>query len=445
MILNAVELPVYNDSAEKPTQTPHPPPKVIISLKQSAGNPCRPLVKVGDYVLTGQKIGDDDNGGLSVPVHASITGTVTGETAIHGITGELTRALIITADSDNVGKMHESVKPPIITDKASFLKAVRDSGSVGLGGAGFPTYKKLDFPVNSANPVNTLVINAAECEPYVTSDYREIIENPSGVIDGIELVMKYTGIPKAVIGIEKDKPRAVKILENLLKERGCQNITVKKLPLKYPQGAEKVLIYQVTGKKIKEGELPLNAGCVVLNVSTVSFLAEYVKTGIPLITRRVTLDGNIAANVRNFIVPVGTSLDELCKLAELRAEPDRIVVGGPMMGFCVYDTENTPVTKTTGAVLFFSNEEGYLKGESNIESACIRCGKCIHVCSLNLDPYEINRAFDAKNITLLEKLRVNLCMSCAACSFICPAKRNLCEKNQLAKILIRNEIQKGHG
>jgi electron transport complex protein RnfC len=254
------------------------------------------------------------------------------------------------------------------------------------------------------------------------------MENGQDVLKGIKLVMKHLDIPKAVIGIERDKPKAIRLLKELTAE--FPEITVKKLPLKYPQGAEKILIYQTTGKLIKEGELPLNSGCVVLNVSTVSFLAEYVRTGVPLITRRLTIDGDIVNDAKNVFVPVGTTLEYLLGIANTRIEPDRVIYGGPMMGACVYDMD-TPVTKTTGAALFFG------KTTASKESACIRCGKCVHVCSLNLNPYEINRAFDLKKIDLLKKLRTNMCMSCAACSFICPAKQNVCEKNQLAKQLIK--------
>jgi electron transport complex protein RnfC len=427
MILNAVSLPKFNDSAEKKTITPALPPKVIIGLGQNIGAPCEPLVKEGDRVCTGQIIGDS-TALVSVPVHASVSGTVAGEAQILSVSGKLSNAIVITTDSRQ--ETCANLVPPVINDRKSFLKAVRDSGSVGLGGAGYPTHSKLSFDP-AKTPVDTLIINGAECEPYVTSDYREFMEKSENILAGIKLVMKYLDIPRAVIGIEGDKPKAIKLMQEICFQ--APEITVKTLPLKYPQGAEKILIYQVTGKLIREGELPLHTGCVVLNVSTVSFLAEYAKTGIPLITRRLTIDGDIVNNAKNVFVPVGTPLEYLKSIADLRKPPARIIFGGPMMGSCVYDMD-TPVMKTSGAVLFFSEKSSLARDE---ESACIRCGKCIHVCSVNLSPYELNRAFDMKNIDLLKRLRVNLCMNCAACSFICPAKRNVCEKNQIAKQLIR--------
>ncbi|MCL1867136.1 MAG: RnfABCDGE type electron transport complex subunit C [Oscillospiraceae bacterium] len=426
MILNAVKLPKYKNSAEKKTVTPPLPPKVIIGLSQNIGAHCEPIVKKGDRVLTGQIIADDTSANLSVPIHASVSGTVEDFTQYTDIRGKTTQAIIIATDS--LQENHPGLAPPVVTDRVSFLKAVRASGSVGLGGAGFPTYAKLTLDKASKVPVDTLIINGAECEPYITGDYRGIMENPSGVIDGTKQILKYLDIPRAVIGIEKDKPKAIKIVKELCEK--TENITVQELPTQYPQGAEKILIYQITGKPVMEGELPLHSGCVVLNISTVIFLSEYMRTGVPLITRRVTIDGDIVNSAKNAFLPVGTPLEYIIKIADLRKPPDRIIFGGPMMGSSVYDM-NTPVTKTTGAVLFFADS----KKAYNAESACIRCGKCIHVCSVNLNPYEMNIAYDNKNVDLLKKLRVNLCMNCGSCSFICPAKRNISEKNQLAKQL----------
>ncbi|MCL2036166.1 MAG: RnfABCDGE type electron transport complex subunit C [Oscillospiraceae bacterium] len=427
MIINTVTLPVHNNSAEKATVTPELPEKVIISMAQSIGAPCEPLVKPGDRVLKGQLIGDS-SGNVSAPVHASVSGKVSGETEILNISGKLSRAIVI--ETDSIQELHPDIKPPTVTDRESFLKAVRDSGSVGLGGAGFPTHLKLDYDRKRAT-ADTLIINAAECEPFITSDYREIMELPHDVIEGIRLVMKYIGIPKALIGIEGDKPDAIEKMREV--SANFPEITVKQLPAKYPQGAEKVIVYQMTGKLVKKGKLPLDSGCIVMNVSTISFLAEYMRTGIPLITRRVTIDGDEELidkeNAKNVFVPVGTTLEHLRKIAGLKREPARIIIGGPMMGSCVYDM-NTPVVKTTGSVLFLG-EPDFTR-----ESPCIRCGKCIHVCSINLNPYEINRAYDAKNVEMLKKLCADMCMSCASCSFICPAKRHISEKGQLAKQLV---------
>lgn len=426
MKLHSIRLPHKKDSAEMPTLKTLNPPRVVISMSQHGGVPCTPLVSVGDEVKTGQLIGNSE-AVISSPVHSSITGRVTAITDIINIAGKRNTAVVI--ETSHRQELHESVKPPVITDRQSFIEAVKNSGSVGLGGAGFPTYVKLNFDPKE-NKVNTLLINAAECEPYITSDYRALTENSNQLIQGIKLLMKYLEIPKAYIGIESDKSKAISILSGLCQKE--QGIYVKKLPSSYPQGAEKIMIYNVTGRVLKEGELPISAGCLVMNCSSVIFIYDYVKTGIPLIKRRITVDGDIVNKPLNVFVPVGTQLSEIIKLANLRKPPDRVIFGGPMMGSSVYDPE-MPIMKTTNAVLFFSGTVTDAQ-----PTACIRCGRCVRACSLNLMPTEIESAYDAKDIERLKKLKVNICMNCGACSYVCPAKRNLSEKNQLAKILLRN-------
>ena len=428
MSLHSIRLPHFKNSAETQTVKPLLPSKVIISMSQHGGVPCAPLVQVGDEVKTGQLIGSSD-AVISAPVHASISGKVTAVTDIINIAGKRNTALVIEAS--NKQEYHESVKPPEVTDRASFIEAVKRSGSVGLGGAGFPTYVKMNFDPKTAN-VDTLLVNGAECEPYITSDYRAIVESADKLIGGIKLIMKYLDIPKACIGIEADKAKAISMLSELCAKDGDGGITVKKLPCAYPQGAEKVLIYNTTGRTLMEGELPLSVHCLVMNVSSVIFIYDYIKTGIPLIRRRLTLDGNIVNKPANVIVPIGTQLGELTKLANLRRQPDRVIFGGPMMGSSIYDPE-MPIMKTNNAVLFF---EGIAAGQE--PTPCIRCGRCVRACSMSLMPTELESAYDNKDAERLKKLKVNLCMNCGACSYVCRAKRNLSEKNQLAKIFLRN-------
>ncbi len=426
MKLHSIRLPHFNDSAEILTVKTIMPSKVVISMSQHGGVPCTPLVKEGDTVKTGQLIGTSD-AVISAPVHSSVTGTVTGITEIINIMGKRNKAVVIETADEQV--MHESVKPPIVNDRESFIQAVKESGSVGLGGAGFPTYVKLNYDRKLSN-VDTLLINAAECEPYITSDYRAIIEEGKELIEGIKLIKSYLEIDNAYIGIEADKPKAIEQLTMMCSKE--QGIHVKKLPSAYPQGAEKVLIYNTTGRILKEGELPVSVHCLVMNCSSVIFISKYIKTGIPLINRRITLDGNIINRPVNVIVPIGTQLSELLNFINVRKQPNRVVFGGPMMGSSVYDPE-TPILKTNNAVLFFENTAA---GQE--PTPCIRCGRCVRACSMNLMPTELEAAYDARDIEKLKKLKVNICMNCGACSFVCPAKRNLSEKNQLAKILLRN-------
>lgn len=426
MALHSIKLPHFNNAAEKESIVLPLPQKVIISMAQHVGAPCVPVVAVGDKVKIGDLIGNSD-AVISAPVHASVAGTVSEIIDIMHISGKLCKSVVI--ENDNSNQVSDSVKPPVVTNKEEFLKAVRDSGSIGLGGAGFPSSVKLNFD-RKTTPIDTLIVNGAECEPYITSDYRSFIEDGESVADGIKLIMKYMEIPNCVIGIEKDKPKAIAKMTEMLKNDA--NINVQALKSAYPQGAEKTLIYSTTGRVVKEGELPMSTGCLVMNSSTIAFISKYIKTGMPMVKRRITVDGNIVNKPCNFIVAVGTPLGEIIPKVDLRCQPDKIIFGGPMMGNCVFDI-NTPVAKTNNAVLMFKNDK------IDVTTACIRCGRCVAACSMNLAPTELEHAFDAGDKALLNKLKVNLCVNCGACTFVCPAKRNLAEKNQLAKAFLREK------
>jgi electron transport complex protein RnfC len=400
----------------------------MVSLSMSIGAPCEPVVKIGDTVKTGQLIADSD-AFMSAPVHAPVTGVVTRETTLTAANGKKTRALVI--ETANKQELSDEVKPPVINSREDFLKAVRASGAVGQGGAGFPLHIKLGFDPKK-QPVDYLLINGAECEPYTTSDYRELIERGEDVISGIKLILRHISIPKAIIGIESDKPLAIKKMRSLTENE--PDISVAPLPTGYPQGAEKVLVYSCTKRVVNEGSLPVSAGCVVVNVSTTAFVARYIKTGVPLIEKRVSIDGDIVNKPENIFVPIGTTLAEITARTNLRLVPGKVIFGGMMMGTTVYDPD-TPVTKTTGAILFFA---GTGSAEKPLTS-CIRCARCVNACSMSLAPTELEHAFDRKDAALLQKLHVNLCMDCGACSYVCPAGRNLAEKNQLAKAFLRSK------
>jgi len=423
MKLNSIKLPHLNSAAEASSTAIKLPERVIISMSQHGGVPCTPLVKVGDTVKTGQLIGLSE-AVISAPVHSSVTGTVESITEIINVFGKRNKAVVIKTDFRQV--LHEDIKPPVVNDRKSFIEAVKNSGSVGLGGAGFPTYVKFDYPENVK--IDTLVVNGAECEPYINSDYRAFMEDGEKIAAGVGIILEMLGLERAVIGIESDKMKAVEKMRGLT--AGDNNISVMKLKQNYPQGAEKVLIYNATGRVVEAGKLPMSAGCIVINCSTVAFIYDYIKTGIPLIKRRITVDGPIVNKPMNLIVPVGTPVKDIITAANLRKQPDRVLLGGPMMGTCIYD-ENTPVSKTNNAVLFFADTK------LNKPTACIRCGRCIRACSMGLMPTELEHAYDARDINLLEKLNINLCMNCGACTYVCPAKRNISEKNQLAKIFLR--------
>lgn len=421
--LNGIHL-AHNKGTKKCETVDFPLPKsVIIPMSQHMGAPCDCLVKKGDEVTVGQKIGDS-GAFMSAPIHSSVSGKVTDVTDYLLPNGSVCKAVIIETDGQQT--VCPDLRPPVISDRQSLIAAVRDCGLTGLGGAGFPTHVKLNYDP-AKTPVDTLVINAAECEPYITSDYRELMENPNDIIEGILLVQKYMGIPMCKLCIENNKPDAIELMQKKTAEIG--SIEIVTLPAEYPQGAEKVIVYSATGRIVAEGELPSHQGVMVMNVSTVSHIYRYSQDGIPLVKRRLTFDGDaVTENKGNYFVPIGTRVSEL--LAHGKAEDaKKILYGGPMMGMCLYDTEQ-PVTKTTNAILAFRN------GELPKTTACIRCGRCLRTCPFGLTPLMIEKAYDAKDVEELKRLKVMLCMNCGCCSYACPAHRPLAEINQLAKGLI---------
>ncbi len=397
------------------------PAKVKIPMSMTMGTPCQPLVKVGDTVKVGQKIGDSE-APFSVPVHSSVSGTVTALSDYITASGTVCKAVEIETDGKQT--VSEDVKPPVVTDRESFVKAVRESGACGLGGAGFPTHIKL----NPKTPVEILVVNAAECEPYITADYREMIENAEDIIGGIKLVQSQLGIKNIKLAIEANKPEAIKNFKKIAEND--DSIDIVTLPSSYPQGAEKVIIYNSTGRIVREGQIPSDIGVIVMNVSTVSFLYRYMQDGMPLIKRRMTIDGNAVAYPKNIRAVIGTSFREILEYCGTDMDSvKKIIAGGPMMGMSIPDAD-MPVIKTSNALLAFD------RYDQKKTSACIRCGRCIKVCPIGLMPAEIEKSFKIKNIDELKELKVMLCMNCGSCTYICPANRKLAETNQLAKMLI---------
>lgn len=420
----------HNKNTENAETKQFPLPKrLTVLMSQAMGAPCTPTVKKGDEVKLGQVIGNTD-AFMAAPIHSPASGTVA-ETADYLLpSGARCKAVVI--DTDGEQTVSGEVKPPVIGTREEFLAAVRASGCVGLGGAGFPTHVKFAFDPKKT-PIDTLVINGAECEPYITADYREFVENGEDVINGILTVMDKLGIPMCKIGIEENKPEAIRLMtEAASKHKGIEVVT---LPSSYPQGAEKVLIHSCTGRIVAEGELPSNQGVVVMNVSTAGFLSRYFRTGMPLVTKRLTIDGNaVTKNRGNYFVPVGTKVSELLEYCGAK-DPEKVLYGGPMMGMALYDTEQV-ITKTNNAVLAFVNVK------EPVTTACIRCGRCVRACPLNLMPTLLEQAYDSRDVSELQRLKVILCMNCGCCTYVCPAHRHLAEKNQLAKALLPRPAKK---
>lgn len=419
------------NTAEEKTVSMPVPSTVTIPMSMHIGGPCEPLVKMGDLVKVGQKIGES-NAPFSAPIHASVSGKVKQVTEFRNALGMVSKAVVIESDGEQA--ISEEVKVPVVNSREEFIAAVKESGVVGLGGAGFPTHIKLN-PKN-LDQIDTLVINAAECEPYITSDYRECMESPEDIIEGINVVKKWLNIKNAYIGIESNKPASIKLLGELSEKH--EGIDVVELKAQYPQGAEKVIIYSTTGRIVNDGQLPADAGVIVLNVTTVSFIAKYLKTGMPLVSKRLTVDGTGANKGMNVIVPLGTPIKDVFEFCGgLKADCKKILMGGPMMGIAVPDLEQ-PIVKNNNAIIAL-NEKDATPAE---ETDCIRCGKCVYACPLNLMPAALEKAYDARNAESLVAHDVNLCMNCGCCSYVCPAKRNLAQKNQLAKMFVRQAMQK---
>lgn len=383
---------------------------------------AKPVVKVGDYVKTGQLIGEP-GGFVSAPIYASVSGTVKKIGEMLGSNGRMMQTIEI--ESDGLDARWEGIQPPKLETMQDFLDAVRASGLVGLGGAGFPTVVKLT--VKNLDQIKCVIINGAECEPYITSDTRAMIDYSFDVIAGCRLLQKFLKVPRIVFGIEDNKPECIERYRELVSHE--QNMEVMSLKAMYPQGGEKVLIYHVTGEKVPEGKLPLDVGAVVLNCTTISSIARYCRTGLPLVKKCVTVDGSAVKNPMNVLVPIGMRMKDVFEATGgFKEEPKMVLYGGPMMGIAVPDLEQ-PILKNTNAILAFGEAEA----TPPEPTACIKCGKCIAHCPLSLMPCEMETAYKKGNIERLMHLKVNLCMECGCCSFICPAHRPLVQTNKLAK------------
>lgn len=421
MKLNGIKLKHHKNTENCATVDFPLPSRVKIPMSMTMGAPCEPLVKVGDEVKVGQKIGDA-NAPFSAPVHSGVSGKVTAISDYRTAAGTVCKAVEI--ETDGLQTVSEDVKPPVITDKESFIKAVRESGSCGLGGAGFPTHIKL----SPKTPIDTLIINAAECEPYITADYREMMECPDDVIGGITLIKEQLGIESCKLAVEENKPEAIKLFEEMTEKD--PSVEIVTLPSAYPQGAEKVIIYNSTGRVVMEGHLPSDLGVIVLNVSTAAFLYRYIKTGMPLVERRLTVDGNAVGEPKNVRAVIGTSFREVMEFCKTDFDAvKKIIGGGPMMGMSIPDPD-MPIVKTSNALLAVKTYD------DRKTSSCIRCGRCVRVCPLGLMPADIDRAYKIRNIDELKRLKVTLCMNCGSCTYVCPANRKLAETNQLAKTII---------
>lgn len=425
-----VHAPHRKNTAECETIVMPPPERILLAMSQHLGAPCVPTVKAGDRVAVGQVVGDSDKP-LSAPVHSGVSGTVTGMTELLLPGGRTTQAVVIEADGEQ--RMADDIAPPKVENREEFIAAVRASGLVGLGGAGFPTHIKLN-PKN-LDEVDTLIVNAAECEPYITTDYRECMENSWDIVSGVQTIMEFLDAGRVIIAIEKNKPAAIEELSKIARSVSTpqRQVQVKALPARYPQGAEKVLISACTGRRVPPGKLPADVGCVVMNVTSAAFLSRYLKTGVPLIDKRVTVDGSAVAHPQNLRVTIGTPVHDVLAFCGGLKEPcGKLLMGGPMMGLALMD-DTMPVLKQNNAILALS-EEDVLQTEA---SPCIRCGRCVDACPMHLVPPSIAAAYKNGDPAAMEKLDVGSCMECGCCSFACPAHRHIVQTMRMAKDAVR--------
>ncbi len=398
---------------------------LVFPMSQHLGAPCTPIVNVGDYVKVGQKIGEA-SAFVSSPIHASVSGTVLAIEKRLAASGQDVLSIIIENDDEykDIETINGDFDYTTFT-KEEILEKIKDYGIVGLGGAGFPTHIKLNPPEDKK--IDYIIINAAECEPFLTTDYRVLLEEADKVVEGTKIILHMHKEAKGVIGIETNKMKAIEILEEKVKD--IPNISIARLQPKYPQGSEKQLIYAITGREVPSGKLPADVGCIVNNVDTVIAIHRAIVRNRPLMRKIVTLSGDCFKKPGNYKVRLGTSLTELIEATGgLIKTPYKVISGGPMMGMSVYSFD-VPLGKTNSAFLCFSKEKAYTGEESN----CIRCGRCVSHCPAGLLPLELNKLVIKDDLEGFEKCNGVDCIECGSCSYICPAKRHLAQSIRLAR------------
>ncbi|AKL95081.1 electron transport complex RnfABCDGE type C subunit [Clostridium aceticum] len=412
------------------------PETVIIPMQQHIGAPCEPTVKVGDTVKVGQKVGEAQ-GFVSSPVHASVSGTVKAIMDMPIVTGNEALAVIIESDGKN--EIDPSVEPKgdiAGLQPKEIINIIKEAGIVGMGGATFPTHVKLSPPPDKK--VDTIILNGAECEPYLTADHRIMLETPDDIVYGLKAMMKAVGVKKGYIGIENNKPDAIEVMLKAISNES--DIKVVALQTKYPQGGEKQLIYAVTNKEVPSGGLPMDVGVIVSNVGTAAQIAKSIKTGMPLIERVTTVTGKAIKKPRNLMVKIGTPIKELIdQCGGYATTPGKLILGGPMMGIAQH-TDEVSAVKGTSGVLVFDKEGANLPNPIN----CIRCGRCVEICPANLQPVYISENSLSNRMEQAEKYRALDCIECGSCSYVCPSRRPLLPSIRVAKnqIIAKKREQK---
>lgn len=432
--LGTLKLPHRKHTADMKGSRIPTPEIVVLPMSQYIGAPAIPVVKVGDKVFVGTKVAEAD-GKISAAIHAPVSGTVKKIGEFLLANGKSCQA--ITIESDGEMALDSGITPPKVNTSADLCQAIRESGLVGLGGAGFPTANKLENAISKK--VDKIIVNAAECEPYITIDNRTMIDGTEHVVRGVNIIEKFIpGPQEIIIAVEKNKPIAI----NKLKEAfsGDAKVKIEVLPSEYPQGSEKTLIYNLTGRIVPEGKLPSDVGCVMFNVTSVAFFSYYLETGIPYVWKTVTVDGSAVGEPKNVTAPIGTSLRDILAFAKVDFDNlGKVLYGGPMMGIAAYSLDD-PIYKNTSAVIAMTKEESAPKKQY----PCIHCGKCIEKCPMGLNPTAFVKAMkiEDKNerAKVLQDECVLSCVDCGCCSYICPSRRPLVENNKIAKADLRKTL-----
>lgn len=420
-------------SKDKPIQAAPLLESYQVIMHQNIGAPPELLVKKGDTVKKGDLLAKA-GGFVSVPLHAPTSGTIKIIDKCPGPTGMAVPMIEITADGEDTwGDCMEPIADWKNTSPADLKQRVWDAGIVGMGGAGFPSHVKLSPPEDKT--IDTLILNGAECEPYLTADHRLMLEEAEKVVQGAAILARILGLDSAVIGVENNKPDAIAELE---KVAGSYGVRVQSLPVNYPQGAEKQLIYAITGREVPIGKLPMDAGCVVQNVASAAAIAEAVMEGRPSIERITTITGKPLVNPGNWRLRIGTPIAKALELAGgISEQPAKLLLGGPMMGIAQSSLGVTVMKNTSGVLLVAHDEVSQYTSEP-----CIRCGRCVEVCPMNILPATISQAVESKRFDWAEELNVMACIECGSCSYVCPSRRPLNQHFKRAKIEIQAQLRK---
>ena len=422
-------------SKDHPIEKYLPKGDLVYPLSQHIGAPSVPCVKKGDTVLAGQKIADA-GGFVSVPLHASVSGTVKGIEKRLNATGSMVDCIVIENDQQYQETEFQEARLEDLT-KEEILNRIKEGGVVGMGGAGFPTHVKL--APKDPSKIEYILVNGAECEPYITSDYRRMIEEPEKVVKGLQVILTLFDSAKGYICIEDNKPDCIAKMKELVKD--IDRIEVKEMMTKYPQGGECTLIYAATGREINSSMLPADVGCVVDNVETVISVYKAVILGRPVNSRVVTVTGDGIKEPKNLLVLAGTDMSELVDAAGgLKGKIAKAISGGPMMGFALYDL-HVPCTKTTSAFLFLEHDA--VSEAQEIQTACINCGRCVSVCPGHVLPARLAKLAERGDMAGFEALDGMECCECGCCSYICPAKRPLTQSiKSMRKMVLASRRKK---